>query len=188
MTQKYEIKNRFTDEVIFSYDIPDEMGLGMIERHAVEAAIAADADLRGANLRDADLSDANLSDADLSDANLRGANLRGADLSGADLRGANLRDANLRGANLRDANLRGANLRDAKAAPLIIYGLQWDVIISGTGKMRIGCQEHSVDAWKDFDDERISKMDSNALEFWDKYKTMLLATCATHVHKKESEA
>ena len=81
-----------------------------------------------------------------------------------------------------------ANLSGAKAAPLIIYGLQWDVIISGTGKMRIGCQEHSVDAWKDFDDERISKMDSNALEFWDKYKTMLLAICATHVHEKESEA
>ena len=138
MTQKYEIKNHFTEEVIFSYDIPDEMRLGMIARHAVEAAIAADADLRGANLS--------------------GADLRVADLSGA------------------------------KAAPLIIYGLQWDVIISGTGKMRIGCQEHSVDAWKDFDDERISKMDSNALEFWDKYKTMLLASCATHVHEKESEA
>ena len=173
MTQKYEIKNHFTEEVIFSYDIPDEMRLGMIARHAVEAAIAADADLRGANL---------------SGANLRGANLRGANLRDANLRDADLSGANLSGANLSGADLRVADLSGAKAAPLIIYGLQWDVIISGTGKMRIGCQEHSVDAWKDFDDERISKMDSNALEFWDKYKTMLLASCATHVHEKESEA
>jgi len=150
MTQKYEIKNRFTGEVLFSCDIPEGMESGMIARHALETAIADGANLEGANLE-----------------------------------GANLRGANLRGANLRGANLRGANLEDAKNTPLIINGLRWAVFISGTGFMRIGCQNHSVEAWKNFTDEEIKIMDSNALEFWSKYKTMLLVACDTHVHAKE---
>ncbi|NHT74082.1 pentapeptide repeat-containing protein, partial [Acinetobacter baumannii] len=55
MTQKFEIKNRWTKEVLFTCDIPEGMESGMIARHAVEAAIAADADLYDANLRGADL-------------------------------------------------------------------------------------------------------------------------------------
>ncbi|HGH3159739.1 pentapeptide repeat-containing protein [Acinetobacter baumannii] len=155
MTQKFEIKNRWTKEVLFTCDIPEGMESGMIARHAVEAAIAADADLYDANLR------------------------------GADLRDANLRDADLRGANLRGADLYGADLRGAKAAPLFVYGLCWDVIISGLGKMRIGCQEHSVADWKSFDDARITRMDSEALEFWNQHKLMLLNMCDSYVHPVE---
>ena len=143
MTQKYEIKNRFTGEVLFSCDIPEGMESGVVARHALEEAIS---------------------------------------------QGANLRGANLEGANLEDANLRGANLLGAKNAPIIINGLRWTVYISGTGMMKIGCQNHSVEAWKNFTDEGIKRMDSDALEFWSKYKTVLLATCDTHVHAKESEA
>ena len=93
--------------------------------------------------------------------------------------------ANLEGANLRGANLQYANLEGAKNAPVIISGLRWTVYISGTGMMRIGCQNHSVEAWKNFTDEEIKRMNSDALEFWSKYKTMLLAACDTHVHAKE---
>ena len=152
MTQNYEIKNRWTSEVLFSCEIPDGMESGMIARHAVETAIAEDADLRGANLRGADLMDANL----------RGANLRGADLGGA--------------------NLRDADLGDAKNAPLIIPTLRWLVCINGFGYMRIGCQNHKVEQWKAFTDQEISRMDSDALSFWNQYKVMLLAACETHVH------
>ncbi len=180
MTQKFEIKNRWTKEVLFTCDIPEGMESGMIARHAVEAAIAADANLRGADLYDANLRGANLRGADLRGADLRGANLRGADLRGANLRGADLYDAKLRG-----ADLRGADLRGAKAAPLFVYGLCWDVIISGLGKMRIGCQEHSVADWKSFDDARITRMDSEALEFWNQHKLMLLNMCDSYVHPVE---
>ncbi|EIB7190846.1 pentapeptide repeat-containing protein, partial [Acinetobacter baumannii] len=114
--------------------------------------------------------------------------LRDADLRGADLRGANLFGANLRGANLRGANLRDADLRGAKAAPLIVYGLRWNVIISGLGKMRIGCQEHSVEDWKSFDDARITRMDSEALEFWNQHKSMLLNMCDSYVHPVQEES
>ena len=170
MTQKYEIKNRFTGEVLFSCDIPEGMESGMIARHALETAIADGANLEGAELEGENLWDANL---------------RGANLQGANLRGANLEDANLEGANLDGANLRGANLRGAENAPLIINGLRWAVFISGTGFMRIGCQNHSVEAWKNFTNEEIKSMDSGALEFWSKYKTMLLVACDTNVHAKE---
>ena len=153
MTQKYEIKNRFTGEVLFSCDIPEGMESGMIARHALEEAVD-----------------------------------NGANLWGANLLGANLLGANLWGANLLGANLWGANLRDAKDAPLIITSLRWPVYIGGTGMMRIGCQNHSVESWKNFTDEEIKRMDSNALDFWNKYKTMLLVACDTHVHAKKSEA
>ncbi|UYF70517.1 pentapeptide repeat-containing protein [Acinetobacter ursingii] len=170
MTQNYEIKNRFTGEVLFSCEIPDGMESGMIARHAVETAIA-----EGANLRDANLPDANL----------RGANLWGANLRDANLRGANLWGANLWGANLRDANLWDANLWGAKNAPLIIPTLQWLVCINGFGYMRIGCQNHKVEQWKAFTDQEISRMDSDALKFWNQYKVMLLAACEAHVHSDE---
>ena len=147
---KHEIKNRWTGEVLFTYEAPEGMESGMIARHAVETAIAVDANLV--------------------DANLRGANLEG---------------ANLEGANLEDANLRGANLEGAKNAPMIIAGLLWTVYISGTGMMRIGCQNHSVEDWKNFTDEKISAMDSNALTFWNQYKSMLLSACDTHKHVEE---
>ncbi len=188
MTQKYEIKNRFTGKVLFSCDIPEGMESGMIARHALETAIADGANLWGANLWGANLEGANLEGANLRDANLQCANLQCANLQCANLKDANLQCANLEGANLQCANLEGANLRDAKNAPVIISGLRWTVYICGTGMMRIGCQNHSVEAWKNFTDEEIKSMDSDALEFWNKYKTMLLVACDTHVHVKESEA
>ena len=177
---KHEIKNRWTGEVLFTYEAPEGMESGMIARHAVETAIAQNADLRGA-----DLWGANLRGADLWGADLRGANLRGANLRGANLRGANLVGADLWGADLRGVNLVGADLWGAKNAPMIITGLLWTVYIDGTGMMRIGCQNHSVEDWKNFIDGKISAMDSKALTFWNQYKSMLLSACDTHKHVEE---
>ena len=144
---KYEIKNRWTEEVLFTCDVPEGMESGMIARHAVETAIT----------------------------------------DGADLRGADLRGADLRGADLYGANLRGADLYGAKNAPMIINaGFPWDVIISGTGMMRIGCQNHSVEAWNNFTNEEISAMDSKALEFWKQFGAMLLNCCDTYKHAEEA--
>jgi hypothetical protein len=77
-----QIKNRFTNVVIYTHD--------------------------GNNLYAADLSRAKLSGADLSGANLYAANLYAADLSRADLSGANLSGANLYAADLYAADLSGA--------------------------------------------------------------------------------
>ena len=95
----------------------------------------------------------------------RGDSLQGAYLQGADLRWANLREANLREANLRWANLPTDVIR--------IDGMRWDVTILH-GYMRIGCQHHYVDDWDKFTDVEISKMDDDALEFWQANKQKLI--------------
>jgi len=108
---KIEIKNRFSDKIIFYGDYESI-------RECLIKAAKQSANLRGAYLQDANLQSANLQSANLRGAYLQDANLRGANLWGANLRGAYLRDANLWGAylqsaDLQDANLRGANLQDA---------------------------------------------------------------------------
>ena len=102
---RIEIKNRWTDAVLYTADVPDGTKSGMTMRLALEQAVASGANLSDANLSGANLSDANLSGANLSDANLSGAYLSDAYLSGAYLSGANLSGAYLSGANLSDAYL-----------------------------------------------------------------------------------
>ena len=76
----------------------------------------------------------------------------------------------LQGANLRGADLRGADL---PTDVIRIDGMRWDVTILH-GWMRIGCQHHYVDVWDKFTDDEISKMDDNALEFWQANKQKLI--------------
>jgi uncharacterized protein YjbI with pentapeptide repeats len=136
---KYEIKNRFTQQVQFTAEIEcDESTSWSVKQGlAVKVAFKSGANLRGAdlrgaylggaNLRDADLregdlSRADLGEADLGEADLSGANLRGAHLSNADLSGANLRGAHLSNANLSNADLRGAHLSNANLSNANLRG------------------------------------------------------------------
>lgn len=74
-----QIKNRFTEKVVFESKIATTIKMAVLE--AIE--------------KKADLSEANLSKADLSEADLSWANLSRADLSWADLSWADLSWANL---------------------------------------------------------------------------------------------
>ncbi|QCQ60915.1 pentapeptide [Rheinheimera phage vB_RspM_Barba14S] len=132
--------------------------------------------LRGANLRGANLRGANLSGANLRGADLSGADLSGADLSGADLSGADMSRADLSGADLSGADLSGANLRSTIGNQGQIITIQTDVwqIVYTSDVMQIGCQRHSINDWLVFSDDHISKMDSKALEFWKKWKPILV--------------
>jgi uncharacterized protein YjbI with pentapeptide repeats len=183
---KHKIKSRWSGDVIYTAELPDDTQSGMAVRAALEQATRAGANLRAANLRaadlrGADLSDADLRNADLSDADLRGANLRAADLRGADLSGANLRAADLRGADLSGANLRGADINGEKITrvPVQIANLRWDVLIT-EGYLRIGCQRHTHAEWAAFDDATIAGMDEDAADFWAQWKAPLLVMCAAH--------
>ena len=91
---KTQIKNRYTEAVLFECEVPDTVSSGLAIRHALEKAVASGANLDGANLD--------------------GANLDGANLRGAYLRGANLDGANLDGAYLDGAYLDGANFSEDK--------------------------------------------------------------------------
>ena len=79
---QYEIKNRFSLEVIFTAEIEaDEKTSNSIKLGlAIKAAIKIKANLQEADLQWANLQEANLQWANLQEANLRGANLRGANI------------------------------------------------------------------------------------------------------------
>ena len=114
-----------------------------------------------ANLAGANLTLAILTDANLTGANLAGAILYGADLSGAILTGVDLADANL-------TNLLG-NMKHIKTLQTDKYLVSYT-----TRVLQIGCKKHSIEEWKNFDDDTISKMDSGALEWWAKWKPIIM--------------
>ena len=164
-----EIKHKITDEVLLT------IGGDSLKGADLQWADLRGANLQGANLQGADLQWANLQGANLQGANLQGANLQGANLLMVNLRGVNLRVVNLQGADLRYANLQGADLQGADLPTDVIRidGMRWDVTISQDW-MSIGCQHHHIDKWNKFTDDEISKMDDNALEFWQANKHKLI--------------
>ncbi|EID5174436.1 pentapeptide repeat-containing protein [Salmonella enterica] len=122
------------------------------------------ADLCGADLRGANLYGANLCGADLCGADLYGADLYGANLCGADLCGADLYGADLCGANLRGANLYGADLPDLT---FVILGEKYFISITNGEYVRAGCQNHTVEEWRNFSKQEIAEMDGrDALKFY----------------------
>ena len=142
------------------------------EYNTVSATLVA-AVKAGANLAGAYLAGANLAGAYLGGAYLGGANLGGANLGGANLDGASLDGASLDGAYLAGANLDGEALNKA---PISLINLQWSILITGQ-YMRIGCQRHTHEEWRDFTDAKIRNMAIGALAFWREWKAPLLAIC-----------
>ena len=114
---------------------------------------------------------ANLIGANLSDANLIGADLRGADLTDANLSDASLIGTGLTGADLKGANLKGANgnLRHIKSIQTEKYYITYT-----SSTLQVGCQRHSIEEWQKFSDETIAKMDNGALEWWTKWKPIIM--------------
>ena len=69
-------------------------------------------------------------------------------------------------------------------ALLSLNGLRWPVSTDGKS-IQIGCQHHSVDEWRAFDDRVIAKMDSDALTFWKKYKLVVLGLAEVRKNMEE---
>jgi hypothetical protein len=40
-------------------------------------------------------------------------------------------------------------------------------------RLQIGCENHSINEWMQFDNARIAKMDKGALEWWGKWRSVL---------------
>lgn len=123
----------------------------------------------------ANLSGAYLSYADLSYTNLRGAYLSYADLRYANLRGTSLSYADLIGTYLSCADLSDVYLSGAVGNMHEIRSLQlstWPVTYTSTD-MAIGCEQHPIADWWDFDDDTIAAMDKKALDWWRRWKPTL---------------
>ena len=82
----------------------------------------------------------------------------------------------LTGVDLADVDLTGAILTNLLGTMKHIKTLQTDkYLVSYTTRvLQIGCKKHSIEEWKNFDDETISKMDSGALEWWAKWKPIIM--------------
>ena len=94
-----------------------------------------------------------------------------ADLRYADLRYANLRSADLSYANLSYANLSFLHSANGKELACMNAG-KYQVVLSKE-KIAIGCKFFTVEEWKEFDDDTISKMDDGALEWWNQWKELV---------------
>ena len=115
---------------------------------------------------------ANLRHAYLRYADLRHADLRHADLRHADLSYAHLSYADLSYADLSYADLRFLSSADGKVLACMNAG-KYQVVISKE-KIAIGCKFYTIEEWRGFDDERISRMDCGALEWWNQWKEVIL--------------
>ena len=125
-----------------------------------------------------------MSDVDLSRAELRDVDFRGAYLRGSDFRGANLRDVDFRDADLRDVDFSGADLR---GADLIVITWEWWTTYITKGHIRIGCQSHTLQEWKNFSDEEIIRMGPKALEFCKQNKELIIGLCERFETNKGEE-
>jgi hypothetical protein len=151
---KIEIKNRWTNLILFEYSKENNT----IKETVIEAA-KNKSNLRGAYLRGVDLRGSDLQGVYLEGSNLQRSNLQGANLQGADLRGSDLREADLQGSNLQEADLRGAYLQGAylqgfKIKKTAVFtGLYKYIampIISEDDKhyIRLGCYTRLVSEWE----------------------------------------
>ena len=133
--------------------------------------------LRWSNLSGSDLRGSNLSGSDLSESNLRGSNLRWSNLSGSDLSGSNLSGSDLRRSDLRGSDLSNIKLFDTIGNNKEIKTLQLGGYVvnyvQSTNIIQIGCENHTVEEWKNFSDDEISQMDIGALEWWNKWKDFI---------------
>jgi hypothetical protein len=184
-------------EVIFSYDHPDI-------KYTLERAVSCNKDLWGANLARADLAGAYMTKGQFIGADFEGAELGGADLSRSCLKCANFNGANLKGANLREAclgwgsfsgadlsgaDLSGADLSstDFSAADLTEVIFESEVqtleyieirpwsILKAKSSVIVGWHHLSREEWAIFDETEIDEMEDGILDFWRKYKEIILS-------------
>jgi hypothetical protein len=73
------------------------------------------------------------------------------------------------------ADLHGADLRGAGV--IVMWLPSWAAYVT-RDKTRIGCEWHENDEWLSFDDDRISRMDPDALDWWRIHKPLIAAAIA----------
>ena len=118
MNIKIEIKNRFTGNVLFTYESENNT-----IKETLVKSVEQGADLQGAHLW--------------------GADLRDADLQGADLRGADLQGAHLRGAYLQGEKISKAIVFTGLYKYIVIPY----ITESGDKRVKMGCHDRTVEEW-----------------------------------------
>jgi hypothetical protein len=138
--------------------------------------------LSNSNLSNSDLSDSNLSYSNLSNSNLRNSDLRYSDLRNSNLSNSNLSNSNFRNSDLRYSDLHNSNLSNSNLWNTIGNNREIKTLICFSeyhinytaDTLQIGCENHAIKDWREFDDDRILMMGGKrALTFWRKNKDIL---------------
>jgi hypothetical protein len=77
------------------------------------------------------------------------------------------------------------NIASISKTPISILGMMWPVFIFDY-HIKIGCKLYLTEEWKGFTDEQINRFDKNAIEFWKKNKSAILAIAKTHQTYEEN--
>ena len=81
-------------------------------------------------------------------------------------------------ADLSYADLFGEKITKV---PLMVYGLNYDILIT-ENHIKIGCEVHKSEEWKEFDDKRILEMDGkSALLWWKENKDFVIMCHEKHI-------
>lgn len=139
------------------------------------------APLSGTDFRENNLSYSCLKNSDLTLCNFKKVSLRYADLSYTELCDSDLSYSDLSYANLSFADLRGTDLTGCELRDTIGNNMEIKTIYAGLyivtytyRRMQIGCEQHSISEWWDFDDATIRYMGGRkALEWWRIWKPIL---------------
>jgi len=108
-----------------------------------------------------------------------GGYFRGGEFLGGYFRGGEFLGGEFRGGEFLGGYFLGEKI---SKAPLFIFNIgKWSAAITQT-KMAIGCKNYLHAEWESFTDKEIQRMDTDALEFWQKNKSMLLALCEFNSH------
>ena len=172
-----QIKNKLTNEVVLNLEL-DNLKNADLNNVNLSYANLRGANLTGIDLTDSDLKYTNLNYANLNYTDLSYTNFNNADLNYASLIDADLSNANLSYANLNNANLKGVNLINAIGNMKEICSMQldkWQVVFT-KDILAIGCQQHKIEEWKNFNNDRIHEMHSDALVWWEKWKDLIFLT------------
>lgn len=194
---KYVVEQAVKQRVSLAYaDLRDKdlsgtnLAFGDFKYANLSRSIFDGADMSNTNLFWASINKSSMVGTNLILAYTRGALFRNSDLSYADLSFANFQGAFLKLTKLDGANFKGTNvwqsrlpdggLQNCVNAPKIVKLHDFTIYVNGIGDMRIGCQCHSIKAWKKFTNEELSKMSPNAIWFKGKYGEEILKLCESY--------
>lgn len=99
----------------------------------------------------------------------------------ATLRNAWLKETNFSGAILQEASLWGCRLWDTIGNQREIKSLhcdKWGIVYTDR-MMAIGCEQHKIENWMAYDEDTINNMHEDALEWWRRWRPVIVALINT---------
>lgn len=117
---------------------------------------------------------------DESGTSLERANFGWAYLDNVHFKNISLKDAYFEGSNLSRTTFKGVDLSECDLRDCTGNNRQIKTIQAGkyivnytTEVIQIGCENHSIEDWFSFSDEKIARMDDGALDWWKDWKPIL---------------